>query len=137
MSASVNVVLEQFQAVNDRDFPRAMSLYAEDVVLTVDPEAFLEHGTYEGREAVGQWFANWFTTFERGYHFDIDEAREIGDVVLLVASHRGRGRTSGIEVSGQTGYVYTVRNGKIARLELYPGREQALAAAEAHRSRTQ
>jgi ketosteroid isomerase-like protein len=130
MPDSVDVVLEQFQAVNERDFPRAMRLYADDVVLTVDPEAFLEHGTYEGREAVGQWFANWFTTFEPGYHFDIDEAREIGDVVLLIASHRGRGRTSGVEVSGQTGYVYTVRNGKVTRLELYPGREKAIAAAE-------
>ena len=46
----VDVVLDQFAAVNERDFERAMSLYAEDVELVVDPRAFLERGTYKGRE---------------------------------------------------------------------------------------
>src|SRR5688500_10898739 len=71
---NVAVVCGQFAATNERDFPRAMSHYAEDVELVVDPDAFLERGTFKGRHAVGQWFANWFRTFEPGYHFDIEEA---------------------------------------------------------------
>jgi ketosteroid isomerase-like protein len=126
---NVEVVCDQFAATNERDFPRAMSHYAEEVELVVDAEAFLESGTFRGRDAVGRWFANWFTTFEPGYHFDIEEARDLGDEVLLVASHHGRGRTSGAEVHGQTGYLYGVRGGKIVRVELYPGRAEALAAA--------
>jgi ketosteroid isomerase-like protein len=125
----VQVVLDQFAATNERDFPRAMSHYADDVVLLVHPDAFLENGTFEGREAVGQWFANWFTTFEPGYHFDIKETRDLGGLVFLSAAHRGRGRSSGIEVSGETGYLYTVRGGKIVRAELYPSPAAALAAA--------
>jgi ketosteroid isomerase-like protein len=126
---NVEVVRDQFAATNERDFPRAMSHYADDVELVVDPDAFLEHGTFTGREAVGQWFANWFTTFEPGYHFDIEEARDRGGVVLLVATHHGRGRTSGVEVRGQTAYVYRLRGGKIARVELYPSRARAIEAA--------
>ena len=126
---NVEVVRDQFAATNERDFPRAMSHYAEDVELVVDPDAFLERGTFKGRDAVGRWFANWFTTFEPGYHFDIEEARDLGDVVLLVASHHGRGRASGVEVHGQTGYLYRLRGGKIVRVELYPGRAEALEAA--------
>jgi ketosteroid isomerase-like protein len=126
----VQVVLDQFAATNERDFPRAMSFYAEDVELHVDPDAFLEQGIFEGREAVGHWFANWFTTFERGYHFDIEEARDLGDVVFLRATHHGRGRNSGVEVSGQTGYLYTVRDGKIVRVELFGSGAAALNAAE-------
>jgi ketosteroid isomerase-like protein len=125
----VEVVRDQFAATNTGDFPRAMSLYGEDVELFVDPEAFLESGTFQGREAVGRWFANWFTTFEPGYHFEIEEARNLGDVVLLVASHRGRGRNSGADVEGRTGYLYRVRDGKIVRVELYRSRAAALAAA--------
>ncbi len=34
---NVEVVRHQFEAVNERDFPRAMSLYAEDVELVVAP----------------------------------------------------------------------------------------------------
>jgi len=126
---NVGVVLDQFAAVNERDFPRAMSHYAEDVVLVVDPRAFLESGTFEGRHAVGEWFANWFRTFEPGYHFDIDETRDLGDGVLLIASHHGRGRTSGAEVRGRTGYLYELRDGKITRVELHPSRAEALEAA--------
>ena len=125
----VDLVIDQFQAVNERDWARAMSLYADDVVLVVDSDAWLEGGTVEGREAVGQWFGNWFSAFGPGYRFEFDEVRDLGDTILLVASHSGRGRTSGVEVSGQTGYLYTVRDGKIARAELYAGRAHALKAA--------
>jgi ketosteroid isomerase-like protein len=129
--SDVEVVLDQFAAVNERDFERAMTHYSADVVLFVHPEAFLEAGTFLGREEVGAWFGKWFSTFEHDYHFDIAEARQVGDAVLLVANHHGRGRSSGIEVSGETGYLYKVRDGKIVRAELYPSGDAARAAAAA------
>jgi len=125
----VDVVRDQFAATNERDFQRAMSYYAEDVELVVHPDAFLDAGTFRGRETVGEYFGNWLSTFAPGYRFDITEARDLGGVVLLVASHHGRGRTSGAEVHGQTAYLYKVRGGKIARAELYPDRAAALRAA--------
>ena len=128
-SDSAEVVLDQFAAVNERDFARAMTRYAEDVELLVDSDSFLEPGLFRGREAVGQWFANWFATFEPGYHFDIEETHDLEEGVLLVASHHGRGRASGVEVRGRTSYVYTVRDGKVARVELYGDPARAREAA--------
>lgn len=126
---NVEVVRDQFAAVNERDFPRAMGHYAEDVVLLVDRDAFVEAGRFEGREAVGRWFGSWFATFEPGYRFEIEEARDLGDRVLLVASHSGRGRSSGAEVRGLTGYLYGLRDGRITRVELFADRAGALEAA--------
>jgi ketosteroid isomerase-like protein len=126
---NLEVVLDQFAATNERDFARAMSHYAEDVELVVHQDAFLQRGTFQGRDAVGRWFGDWFATFEPGYHFDIEEARDLGDVILLVASHHGRGRASGAEVHGQTAYLYEVRDGKLAHVELHATREAALEAA--------
>jgi ketosteroid isomerase-like protein len=126
--ANLEIVLDQFAATNDRDFERAMSFYAEDVDLVVDADAFLQGGTFSGREAVGRWFGDWFATFEPDYRFEVEEARDLGDVVFLDASHRGRGRTSGVEVHGRTGYLYTVRDGKIVRAELFATPAAALAA---------
>jgi ketosteroid isomerase-like protein len=128
---NVDLVRAQFAATNERDFPRAMSYYAEEVELVVDPDAFLEGGTFTGKHAVGQWFAGWFATFEPGYRFEIEEARDLGQLVFLDVTHYGRGRTSGAEVRGRTGYLYTVRDGRIVRGELYPGPSEALAAAKA------
>jgi ketosteroid isomerase-like protein len=128
---NVQVVCGQFEATNERDFGRAMGYYADDVEMVVSHDAFLESGTFTGREAVGQWFADWLMTFEPGYHFVIDEARDLGDAVFLTATHHGRGRASGAEVHGQTGYLYWVRDGKVARVELYRSGAEALEAAGA------
>jgi ketosteroid isomerase-like protein len=127
----LDIVLDHFAATNERDFPRAMSYYAAEVELVVHPDAYLEAGTYSGRDAVGEYFGNWFRTFEPGYRFDITEARDLGGVVLLVATHHGHGRASGVEVHGETAYLYTVRDGQIVRAELYRDRAAALEAARA------
>jgi hypothetical protein len=49
----------------------------------------LTAGDFEGRDAVGQWFADRLTIFEPGHHLDIEEAQALGAVVFLVASHTG------------------------------------------------
>ena len=125
----VDIVREQYEATNERDFPRAMSFYAEDVELVVHPDASLERGTFRGREAVGEWYGSWFRSFEPDYRFDITEARDLGGVVLLVSGHHGHGRASGVEVHGEVAYLYTVRDGEIVRAEFFPSRAAALAAA--------
>jgi len=125
----VDVVRSQFAATNGGDFDLAMTFYAEDVELIVAPEAFLVSGRFAGKRAVGRWFADWFATFEPGYRFEIETTRDLGDAVLLIATHSGRGRASGVEVTGRTGYLYTVRDGLIKRVELFARGEDALAAA--------
>lgn len=123
------VLRDLFAASNERDFPRAMGHYAEDVELFVSRDALLEHGEFRGRDAVGRLFGDWYRTFEPGYHFEIEETRDLGGAILLVASHRGRGRASGAEVHGQSAYLYRFRGRKIARVELYRTRAEALKAA--------
>jgi ketosteroid isomerase-like protein len=125
--ADVQVVRDQFEATNERDFERVMELYADDVVLETawGPEA----GTYEGKDVVGRWFGSFFQMFAPGYHFELDELRAVGDVVFLYSRHGGRGRSSGAEVSGDNAYLYWVREGKINRIQMYGTREEALAAA--------
>ena len=127
--ADVEVIREQFDAVNRRDFDRAMSLYADDVVLVVHPSFGLETGTFEGKGRVGEWFGQWFRMFGRDYHFQIDEAREIGEVIFLHANHIGKGRASGAEVSDETSYLYRVNEGRVMRVGLFRAREEALEAA--------
>ena len=89
-------------------------------------EAVPSPGTYEGKEAVGAWFGDWFRMFDRD--FEIEEAEDLGGVIFVIATHRGRGRASGAEVRDENAYLYRLREGKIARVEFYATRADALAA---------
>jgi ketosteroid isomerase-like protein len=124
----VKIVRDHFAATNEGDIARALGYYADDVELVVPDDAFLESGTFKGRDAVGRWFGNWFRALQPSYHFELEEARDLVDVVLVVAKHPGRGRTSGAEARARIAYLYRVRDGKIARIELYPGSSEALEA---------
>ena len=68
----INVIRDQYAATNERDFERAMSYYADDVVLVIE-EGVLNTGTFEGKEAVGEWFGDWFRAFGSDYSFEILE----------------------------------------------------------------
>lgn len=130
VSQNVEIVVNQFEAVNSRDFAAAMDAYAEDVVLIVhDQLGEMVGRAATGKQAVGDWFGDWFRQFAPDYRFEIEQARGAGDRVFLVASHRGHGRASGAPVEGETAYAYTVREGKICRVELFSDRDEALEAA--------
>jgi ketosteroid isomerase-like protein len=125
----VQVVLDQFDAVNERDFGRAMDLYSEDVILVASPDS-VKPGVFEGKEAVGEWFGDWFRTFDRDYRFEIDDARELPEgPIYLHARHGGRGRLSGVEVHDENAYLYRVRDGKITRAGFFLTPQEALEAA--------
>ena len=48
---------------------------------------------------------------------------------MSVTRHLGRGRESGIEMDFEVFYVHRGRDGKLARMEMFFNREQALEAA--------
>jgi len=129
MSENLEVVRDQYAATNERDFSRAMAHYDADVVLIVPP-GFIDPGTYRGRDAVGEWFGDWFRSFDHDARFEVTELSELdGGSVLLVADHHARGRGSGVEVHSTLVWVYGVRDGKIVRVEGHATRADALGAA--------
>jgi ketosteroid isomerase-like protein len=129
--ADVNVIREQYEATNRRDFHRVMELYTDDVILHVPRvEGVQNPGEYRGKETVGEWFGDWFRTFARDYHFEIQEIEGLdGGLIFMRATHGGRGRLSGAEVHSENSYLYRVRDGKIAEVGFFATREDALEAA--------
>jgi ketosteroid isomerase-like protein len=129
--ADFDVIREQYDATNRRDFTRVMDLYTDDVVLRVPRiEGVQNPGTYRGKEAVGEWFGDWFRTFAHDYQFEIQEIRELeGGLIFMIATHGGSGRLSGAPVRSENSYLYRVRDGKIAEAGFFTTREEALDAA--------
>jgi ketosteroid isomerase-like protein len=114
--SDVELIRDHYDATNERDFGRAMSHYDEDVVLV----AFggLSAGLYEGKEAVGRWFGDWFATFDPASRFEITELSQRDDGrVLLIADMHAVGRGSGLEVVSEVIWLYRIRDGKIVHVE--------------------
>jgi ketosteroid isomerase-like protein len=129
--ADIAIIRDQYEATNRRDFGRVMDLYSEDVVLRAPRvEGVQNPGTYEGKQAVGEWFGDWFRTFASDYRFEIQGIRELdGGLIFMFATHVGTGRLSGAEVHRENAYLYRVREGKIAEVGFFATREDALEAA--------
>ncbi len=69
------------------------------------------------------WTAPWVT-----YRIETEEAIDLGERVLLLNHDRGRPKGSTREISGRLAAVWTIREGKIAHLDAYTTRADALKA---------
>jgi ketosteroid isomerase-like protein len=129
---NVEVVRKQFENANARDFAGVVDAWAENVTLIVRGELWPFTGdTATGKAAVRQWFADWFREFGPDYRFDIDETHASGDRVFVFATHHGRGRHSDAPVELGSAYIYTLREGKVSRIEVWASHDAREAALEA------
>jgi ketosteroid isomerase-like protein len=98
-----------------------------DVVIVQPPEV-PDAKTYEASTAVAQAWADWPDQWE-DFRLDLIDLTDAGDdVVVSETRHRGRGRESGIEMDFRVFHVHRLRDGKLARMEMFFSREQALEA---------
>ena len=96
--------------------------------MIVQPPEVPDAKTYQGRGAIVEAMEDWPKEWD-DFRLDLLEVVDISDdLVVSVARHRGRGRESGIEMDFEVFYVHRARDGKLARLEMFFSREQALDA---------
>jgi ketosteroid isomerase-like protein len=111
----------EIYGVGDR--AEAEAIFDADVVMNPTND-----GPFQGWDAMRNDFERWASAFEE-LEVSAEEFIDAGDRVLVTAHHRGRGRASKVEVDGRFYEVYTLRNGKVVRVDEYVERAEALAAA--------
>jgi ketosteroid isomerase-like protein len=119
----VTRMLALFHAGNAAD---ALAYFAADVAADASarPDGMVVRGREEMSRMIGEWLAAWEDWSE-----EIDAIRDLGDKVMVVATQRGRGRETGIDLATQYATVYELRDGEIAAMTLYRGPAEALEAA--------
>jgi ketosteroid isomerase-like protein len=123
-----NVALVQaaFDAYLRGDEPAMLELVAADVVVTQFPDQ-ADVRDYRGHEGLRQVMAEWIGTWD-DWSIEMLGARELGDLVLVSARQRGRGKGSGAPIEAEVTFVFTVREGRIARWKMFQSEQQALEA---------
>jgi ketosteroid isomerase-like protein len=123
---NVEAVRARFEEMARGDFSW-FEEFPDDAVFVTSPE-LPDAGTYRGREA-SRWTMQWVESFE-GHTIEATEIIDAGgDKVMAGILQRGRPHGSDTPVEGRWWVVITLREGRVARAEVFPERADALEAA--------
>ena len=84
-------------------------------------------GALRGPEAVKEWYARLFETFD--FHIEEEELIDADDAVVLVARQLARSSGSGIEISNRVVVLFRFSEGKVTFVGAYWTKKEALEAA--------
>jgi uncharacterized protein len=125
----VELVRSAFEAWNRGDIDEFAELMAEDLAwLEVSGRPEGDSSERFGRDRMRRALESLFDAWE-SYHLEVERIEDVGDRVVAVVREVARGRSSGLEVDGRWGYLVTVEDGLIVRIEAYRDAGQALQVA--------
>jgi uncharacterized protein len=124
---NVQIVRRSNALTNDGDLDAAFRLLHPDIEWVIARE-HPDARTLIGREAVAQYQRDWQEALP-DVRFELDRAVDIDDKVVGVGTVRGAGMGSGADVQVPIALLFTLRDGKIARVEEYLDPSEALEAA--------
>jgi ketosteroid isomerase-like protein len=102
----------------------------DEALMYVDPDIVwnpVEESPAQGHDAVRASTARWKSEWD-DYELTPEEFADAGDHVVATVRFRARGRGSGIEVDARLYDVFTLRHGKIVRMDQFTERSEALEA---------
>jgi ketosteroid isomerase-like protein len=123
---NVEIVRRMYEAFHGGDAEGALAYFDPEVV--VDASRRVDVGVGHGRKDLRRIIATWVGTFD-DWREEIEELRDLGGQVYVVATQRGRGKGSGAEVNYRYALLYEVEGDKITRMAFYDKPADALEAA--------
>jgi ketosteroid isomerase-like protein len=128
IATDIEVVKATFAAFAARDIEAVLALASPDIEFTaVTGEHAGRTEPYRGHEGMRQYFRDLAAVWEE-LHLTPREFRASGEVILVTGkvSARSRSRT----VTGSTGWIWRVRDGKVTYVRVYASAADAVAALE-------
>jgi ketosteroid isomerase-like protein len=124
---SIELLRSRYEAIGRRDWNGVFRGVHPDFELKT-PDRGLGAGTYCGAEEAGRAFQDFFAPFDE-VSVEPQEFFKRGDQIVVIFLQRARPRGSTAIVEVRAGHLWTLRDDKPVRLEIFPEREKALEAA--------
>jgi ketosteroid isomerase-like protein len=126
-SANLDLVRSIYAAWERGDYSSAEWAHPEIEWVLPDGPA---PGSWTGMAGMAEGFGDFLSAWE-GFRVKAEEYRDLdGERVLVLVQQSGRGKTSGLEIGqmwSKGASLFHVRGGKVTRLVIYLGRQNALA----------
>jgi ketosteroid isomerase-like protein len=129
---NLELVRQGFEALRDGDPEALMPFVHPEFEATTPPQLAAEPDTYRGPEGIRRYFASFYEAMDR-IGFEGEEFISVGDLVVVKAVLRTRGRTTGIETEQRLATLWELKDGKAYRLSVYATVDEALAVARSVR----
>ena len=126
---NTEIVRRLYELWNEGDLEAALESMHEDVEY-VNPDYAVEPGTRRGHAGMREaMMANLDVAFS-SYEHELHEAIAVGDEhVLALLTFRACGRDSGAQIEVDEQHLWTLRDGKVARIEWFHDEAAARRAA--------
>jgi len=125
--ANMQIVLDSYPRLNTGDLATLVPQFyhpdAEWHVASEDPDSAVHHGI----EAIRKHIETWIDAYP-DQKIEPLEGRANGDQVFVWVRFVGRGAASGAGIEMKLAHVFTLRDGRCARVDVYYDRTEALKA---------
>jgi len=121
---NVEVVRSTYEALGHGDIDGLLAVCHPDVRV-LDEE---NQVGATGREQYRRWITQYLESWE-SYREYPEEFVPTGDAVVVCVRSEGRGAGSGVQIVEHHGEIHTVRDGRIAKIMIYPTFSAAKKAA--------
>jgi ketosteroid isomerase-like protein len=117
-------VLAYYEATGDH----LTEAYASDFVWDMSNYCgWPEQAIYEGVDGMRRFLEEWSRVFD--WEYEVESLHDAGDRLVTIVSQRGRTKSAGPAVEMCSGLVWTLRDGRVLRVENYADPDEALRAA--------
>jgi ketosteroid isomerase-like protein len=123
---NVELVREGFARWNQGDYDFFFDSAAPDIEL-LSRFGSLTGEPYRGHRGVRERLADLEQSFER-FDLWLDDVRDLGDDVLALGGIELRARGSGLDLKEPMGWLFEIRDGRVARMWFYSHPAEALEA---------
>ena len=83
---------------------------------------------FAGVEGANEFIAEWAGAWD-DWEIEVEEYIDAGEHVVAIVNQRGRAKGTGVPVEMQFAQVWTFRDGRAIRMEMYSSLDEALEAA--------
>jgi ketosteroid isomerase-like protein len=129
VSENADFVIRGFEAADREGWQALVPLIHSEFELITTPDVAMEPDTYRGEEGLRRYFESFEDAMDDIRFRPEGEPIEAGEQAVVPFRLYAKGKETGIEVEQPAYMVWTIRDGKALRAEVFAERARALEAA--------